>query len=168
MPPQILVGIGLSLVLSALTETAVSGRVAAGDPRWLDDRRPPRRSGRRPADPDPDLHRPARTAAGRRARRRHRRSLLDSSIPPAEKLDLGTRLADQVDLQGDRVPDVAPAFEPLPTDPVERDEYEDVLAQIEDQLDRAATHAFSSSFFIAALFGLIALLPIGLTRRLDL
>ena len=52
------------------------------------------------------------------------------------------------------MPDVAPAFEPLPTDPVERDEYEDVLGQIEDQLDRAATHAFSSSFFISALFAL--------------
>ena len=94
--------------------------------------------------------------------------LLDSDIPPVEKLQLGSSLASQIDLQGNQVPDVAAAFEPLPTDPVERDEYEDVLTRIEEQLDRAATHAFSSSFLISALFGLLALIPIGLTRRLDL
>ncbi len=56
----------------------------------------------------------------------------------------------------------------MPTDPEERDLYEQVLNGLQDQLKRAATHAFSSSFLIAALFGLLALFPIGLTRRFDL
>ncbi|MEX0621010.1 MAG: MFS transporter [Solirubrobacterales bacterium] len=167
IPPQILAGIGLALVLSALTEAAVTGRSAAGiHGGW--------------------------TIAARHAGvvvglliltpiftaqlETNRVSALDSStaillnsdIPPIEKLELGSSLAEQIDLQGNQVPDVAEAFEPLPSDPIERDEYEDVLTQIEDQLDRAATHAFSSSFLISALFGLLALIPIGLTRRLDL
>ena len=33
------------------------------------------------------------------------------------------------------------------------------------QLDRAATHAFSNSFLIAAAFAFAALLPIALVRR---
>ncbi len=167
IPPQILAGIGLALVLSALTEAAVTGRSAAGiHGGWTI---AARHAGvvvglliltpifTSQLDTERVNALDASTAI-----------LLDSKIPPVEKLDLGSRLADQIDIQGDRVPDVAPAFEPLPTDPVERDEYEDVLGQIEGQLDRAATHAFSSSFFIAALFGLIALIPIGMTRRLDL
>ena len=43
VPPQVLVGVGLALVLSALTETALGRPRAAGDPRRLDDLRPPRR-----------------------------------------------------------------------------------------------------------------------------
>ncbi len=167
IPPQILAGIGLALVLSALTEAAVSGRSAAGiHGGWTI---AARHAGvvvglliltpifTSQLDTERINALDASTAI-----------LLDSEIPPVEKLELGSRLADQIDIQGDRVPDIAPAFEPLPTDPVERDEYEDVLGKIEGQLDRAATHAFSSSFFIAALFGLIALIPIGMTRRLDL
>lgn len=167
IPPQILAGVGLALVLSALTEAAVSGRSAAGiHGGWtIAARHAGVVVGLLILTPiftaQLDTER-VNALDGSTA------ILLDSEIPPVEKLDLGARLADQVDLQGDRVPDVAPAFEPFPTDPVERDEYEDVLAKIEDQLDRAATHAFSSSFFIAALFGLIALIPIVMTRRLEL
>ena len=39
---------------------------------------------------------------------------------------------------------------------------------LQDQLDRAATHAFSASFLIAALLGLVALVPIGLSREVEL
>jgi len=167
IPPQILAGIGLALVLSALTEAAVTGRSEAGiHGGWTI---AARHAGvvvglliltpifTAQLDTQRVIALDSSTAI-----------LLDSDIPPVEKLDLGARLAEQIDLQGDQVPDVAPAFEPLPTDPVERDAYEDVLTEFEDQLDRAATHAFSSAFLISALFGLLALIPIGLTRRLDL
>jgi MFS family permease len=167
IPPQILAGIGLALVLSALTEAAVTGRSAAGiHGGWT--------IAARHAGVVVGLLilTPIFTAQLDTERVNALDSstaiLLDSEIPPVEKLELGSSLAEQIDIQGDQVPDVAPAFEPLPTDPVERDVYEDVLTQIEDQLDRAATHAFSSSFLISALFGLLALIPIGLTRRLDL
>ena len=45
---------------------------AAGDPRRLDDLRPPRRGRDRPARADPGLHRRHRRAARRRDQRRHR------------------------------------------------------------------------------------------------
>ncbi len=167
IPPQILAGIGLALVLSALTEAAVTGRSAAGiHGGWT--------IAARHAGVVVGLLilTPVFTSQLDTERVNALDSstaiLLDSGIPPVEKLELGNSLAEQIDRQGDQVPDVAPAFEPLPTDPVERDAYEDVLNRIEDQLDRAATHAFSSSFLISALFGLLALIPIGLTRRLDL
>jgi hypothetical protein len=67
-----------------------------------------------------------------------------------------------------KVPTIEAAFEPLPTDPVERAEVEQLQGELQDQLDRGATHAFSTSFLLAALLGLIALLPIGLSRRVDL
>ena len=70
--PGILVGIGLSLVLSALTETALSGRAPQAIPRRLDDLRPPRRGRHRPARPDADLHPRHRDPARRRDQRRHR------------------------------------------------------------------------------------------------
>ena len=40
--------------------------------------------------------------------------------------------------------------------------------ELQDQLDRGATHAFSPSFGLGALIGLLALIPIGLARRVDL
>ena len=60
------------------------------------------------------------------------------------------------------------AFEPLPEDPDERAEVVRLRDELQDQLDRGATHAFSPSFLLGALLGLLALLPIGLARRVDL
>ena len=40
--------------------------------------------------------------------------------------------------------------------------------ELQDQLDRGATHAFSPSFGLGALLALVALIPIGLARRVDL
>ena len=72
VPPQILVGIGLALVLSALTETALGGRAPqAIHGGWtISARHAGRRD--RPAGADPDLHPRHRPAAPRRDRRRHR------------------------------------------------------------------------------------------------
>ena len=41
----------------------------------------------------------------------------------------------------------------------------DLIAELQDQLDRAVTHAFSNSFLVAALLGLLALIPILVGRR---
>ncbi len=66
------------------------------------------------------------------------------------------------------MPTIGPAFEPLPSDPGERAEVKQLQGELQDQLDRGATHAFSTSFLLAALLGLIALAPIALARRVDL
>lgn len=167
IPPQILAGIGLALVLSALTEAAVHGQSAASvHGGWtIAARHAGVVIGLLILTPiftaQLDTQKEAALDSGTAI-------LLDSQIDPSTKLELGAKIAAEVDSQGDRVPDVKPAFEPLPTDPEERDLYEQVLDGLQDQLKRAATHAFSSSFLIAALFGLLALFPIGMTRRFDL
>jgi len=94
--------------------------------------------------------------------------LLESGIDPSTKLELGAELADRIDAESERVPDLEGVFRPLPDDPVERDQVEDLLDDIRDQLERAATHAFSLPFLLSALFALAALLPITLSRRYDL
>ena len=167
IPPQILAGIGLALVLSALTEAALSGRSAAAvHGGWtIAARHAGVVVGLLILTPifthQLEVQQSDALDAGTAI-------LLESSIDPTDKLDLGARISEEVDSQGDRVPDIRPAFEPLPSDPEERSAYEQVLSGLEDQLDRAATHAFSSSFLLSALFALLALIPIGMTRRLDL
>ncbi|MCO5315044.1 MAG: MFS transporter [Solirubrobacterales bacterium] len=165
--PQILAGFGLSLVLSSLTEAALHGRSqAAVHGGWtIAARHLGVVVGLLILTPvfthQLDVQREAALDAGTAI-------LLDSEIAPTDKIELGARLAGRVDRDSDRVPDLAPAFEPMPVDPVERQAWESVLAGISDQLDQAATHAFSPAFLISALFGLLALVPIGMTRRLDL
>jgi hypothetical protein len=60
---------------------------------------------------------------------------------------------------------IAPAFKPLPSDPSDRAGALALESDLQDQLDRAATHAFSTSFLIAALFALASLLPLTFGRR---
>ena len=72
VPPQVLVGVGLALVLSALTETALAGRAPqAIHGGWTISAR---HAGRRhrPAGADAGLHRRHRRTAPGRDRRRHR------------------------------------------------------------------------------------------------
>jgi len=167
IPPQILAGIGLSLVLSALTEAALRGRSSAAvHGGWtISARHAGVVLGLLILTPifthQLDVQKDAALDAGTAI-------VLDSPIDPSAKIDLGEKLATEVSEQGDRVPDLSPAFEPMPTDPVERNQYEAILSGIDAQLKKAATKAFSLSFLISALFGLLALIPIGMTRRLDL
>ena len=84
LPPQILVGVGLSLVLSALTETALGGRAPqAIHGGWTISARHAG-CGDRAAGADPDLHRRHRPATSRRDRRRHRGDPRLPSRTPAE------------------------------------------------------------------------------------
>jgi MFS family permease len=167
VPPQLLVGIGLALVLSALTETALAGRapqaihggwtisarhagVAAGlivlTPLFTSDIAEQRREA---ID--------AGTAV-----------VLDSRVRPLLKLELSQRIAERLEGERGRVPRIEPAFEPLPEDPDDRAAVVGLRDELQDQLDRAATHAFSPSFGLGALLGLLALIPIAMARRVDL
>jgi len=167
VPPQLLVGVGLALVLSALTETALAGRapqaihggwtisarhagVAVGlialTPLFASDIAQQRRDA---ID--------ASTAI-----------VLDSRVEPLLKLQLAQRIEDRLEGERGKVPTLGPAFEPLPSDPDDRADVVLLREELQDQLDRGATHAFSPSFGLAALIGLLALIPIGLARRVDL
>jgi MFS family permease len=164
LPPQALVGVGLALTLSALIEAALTGRsrqaihggwtiaarsagVVAGllvlTPVFTADLASERDDAER-----------AGTAA-----------LLDAALPPEAKIALAARIADQIEAEGERVPALGPAFEPLPDDPAERAQTISLRTTIEEEVDKAATHAFSASFLIAAGFALAALVPIAIARR---
>ncbi|HMI80653.1 MAG TPA: MFS transporter [Solirubrobacterales bacterium] len=167
VPPQVLVGVGLSLVLSALTETALGGRAPqAIHGGWtISARHAGVVIGLLALTPiftaDIDQQRHDAINAGTAV-------ILDSPVNPLLKLDLAQKVSNQLEEERGKVPTIGPAFEPLPDDPVQRAEVEQLQGELQDQLDRGATHAFSTSFLLAALLGMIALLPIGLSREVEL
>ena len=164
LPPQILVGIGLSLVLSALTETALGGRAPqAIHGGWtISARHAGVVIGLLALTPvftaDIAQQRDDAINAGTAV-------ILDSPVNPLLKIELAQRVADRLEGEGGKVPTLGPAFEPLPSDAGERAEVEELRSELQDQLNRGATHAFSPSFALAALLGLLALIPIALSRK---
>jgi hypothetical protein len=167
IPPQIMVGIGLALVLSALTETALAGRAPqAIHGGWtISARHAGVVIGLLALTPiftaDIAEQRNDAIDAGTAV-------ILDSRVPPLLKLDLAQRIESRLGDEKGKVPTIGPAFEPLPDDPEERDEVVQLRDELQDQLNRGATHAFSPSFGLAALIGLLSLIPIGLARRVEL
>jgi MFS family permease len=167
LPPQALIGVGLSLVLSALTETALSGR----DPQaihggWtISARHAGVVIGLLALTPvfthDIAVQQKEAINAGTAV-------ILDSPINPLLKLDLAKKISEHLEGEDGKVPNLGNVFDPLPDDEGERTEVVQLRSELQDQLDRGATHAFSPSFGIAALIGLLALIPIGLARRIDL
>ncbi|HEY8809393.1 MAG TPA: MFS transporter [Solirubrobacterales bacterium] len=167
VPPQILVGVGLALVLSALTETALAGRAPqAIHGGWT--------ISARHAGVAIGLIVLTPLFTADLAHQRHdaldasTAVVLDSRVEPLLKLQLAQRIEERLEGERGKVPTLGPAFEPLPTDPADRADVILLREELQDQLDRAATHAFSPSFGLGALIGLLALIPIGLARRVDL
>jgi MFS family permease len=167
LPPQILVGIGLSLVLSALTETALGGRAPqAIHGGWtISARHAGVVIGLLALTPvftaDIAQQRDDAITAGTAV-------ILDSKVNPLLKIDLAQRIENRLAGEKGKVPTIGPAFEPLPSDAGERAAVEGLRDELQEQLNRGATHAFSPSFLIAALLGLLALIPIALSRRVEL
>jgi MFS family permease len=167
LPPQALIGVGLSLVLSALTETALAGR----DPQaihggWtISARHAGVVIGLLALTPvfthDIAVQQKDAINAGTAV-------ILDSPINPLLKLDLAKKISEHLEGEDGKVPNLGHVFDPLPDDEGERSEVVQLRSELQDQLDRGATHAFQPSFAIAALIALLALIPIGLARRLDL
>jgi hypothetical protein len=164
IPSQVLIGIGLALTLSALTEAALEGRSRqAIHGGWtIAARHAGVVIGLLVLTPvfTSDLveQRSAAESAGTAA-------LLDARLPPLLKIEIATRLADRLQEEQGRVPVIEPAFEPPPGGPGDQTGVKRLQDELQDQLDKAATHAFSNSFLIAAAFALAALLPIAVVRR---
>lgn len=161
IPPQLLVGAGIGLALVALTERAVAGRaqqVVHGG--WT---LAARHAG---VVVGLLLLAPVLTAALDRnvdvAVRAGAAEVLDSGIPPLDKLRVAQDVLDEVDRAEDagELPDVAAAFEERPSS----DEYGALLSALQDQLHRAVTDAFSGPFLLAAAIALAALVPVSLGR----
>ncbi len=163
--PQVLVGLGLGLGLDALTEAAVRDRAPlATHGGWTIAARhagivvalavlTPLFSG--------DLAREEE-----RAEERGLALVLDAPIAPATKLTLGLELAERIDRDEGRVPEVGPAFAAAPPgDPAEAPAYARLEARLDEELDRAATAAFSRSFLVGALLAALAAVPLLLRVR---
>ncbi len=167
LPPQVLIGVGLALVLSALTETALAGRAPqAIHGGWtISARHAGVVIGLLALTPvfthDIAVQQKDAINAGTAV-------VLDSPIRPVLKISLAKKISERLEAESGKVPNLGHVFEPLPEDEAERAEVVELRSELQDQLDRGATHAFSPSFGIAALIGLLALLPIGLARRIEL
>ena len=162
VPPQVAIGAGLGLALSALTERALAGRasqVLHGG--WtLAARHAGVVLGLLLLTPifTADLER-----NGDEALAAGTAYVLDSRIPPLEKIGVAREILAAVDdAEAEaRVPDVGQIVTERGDEPA----YTELAGSLQDQLDRAATNAFSRSFLAAALLGLAALVPILLDRR---
>ena len=167
LPPQALIGIGLSLVLSALTETALHGRAPqAIHGGWtISARHAGVVIGLLALTPvfthDIAVQQKDAINAGTAV-------ILDSPIRPVLKLGLAKEISEHLESEDGKVPNLGHVFDPLPEGEPERSEVVELRSELQDQLDRGATHAFQPSFAIAALIGLLALIPIGLARKLEL
>jgi hypothetical protein len=89
--------------------------------------------------------------------------VLDSQIPPLDKLGVAQDVLAEVDRSSDagELPDVARALEDRPDD----EEWRTLISALQDQLDRAVTSAFSGPFLLAASLTLCALVPLAFVRR---
>ena len=164
--PQVLVGAGLGLTVSALTQVALRGRSApALHGGWtIAARHAGVVVGLLLLTPvfTSDLEQNARDAqlAGTA-------KLIDAPLRTLHKVDLG-RIHRRPDPCADgRLPDIGPAFAANPPGPGEAAAQARLRIALQDQIDRGATHAFSTSFLLAGLLALLALVPI-LARRGEL
>jgi Major Facilitator Superfamily len=162
IPPQILVGAGLGLTVGGLTALALRGRpdqVVHGG--WT---LSARHAG---VVVGLLLLAPALTSALDESRDEAIRSgaaiVLDSDIPPLDKLGVAQDVLTEVDRSSDagELPDVGRALADRPDD----DEWSSLVSALEDQLDRAVTSAFSGPFLLAAILTLCALVPLAFVRR---
>lgn len=163
LQPQLLIGIGLALALPVLTLAAVGGR-------------------------DPDGSRASATIAARHAgivvgivalapvlsaeldsqRLAAQDSttalLLDAPLPPETKVSLATSLGEGIQAADGRLPDVVPSFAAVTPESGDEVAYDQLETDVVDQIERAATNAFSLPFLAAALFALLSLIPIASIR----
>jgi MFS family permease len=154
--PQLLVGTGLGLGLAALTDRALAGRpeqVVHGG--WT--------IASRHAGVVVGLLLLAPVLTSTLERNRDEAvnagaaAVLDSRIPPLDKLRVAQDVLVQVEQAEGELPDVAAAFADRP----DTEEYRSLLAALEEQLDRAVTDAFSDPFALAAALALAALVPVA-------
>ena len=167
LAPQILVGAGLALSLGALTEAALAGRShAAIHGGWtIASRHAGVVLGLVLLTPvfvgDLDIQRERATQKGAEL-------VLDARVSALRKIDLAREIANDIKENPERLPDIDRSFDSVGSNDDDRAELQKLRAQLNDQLDRAATSSFERSFLFAALLAGLALIPIALTRRVTL
>jgi MFS family permease len=158
--PQLAIGAGLGLALSALTERALAGRSAqAVHGGWtIAARHAGIVVGLLLLTPlftaDLERNEDRALAAGTAV-------VLDSEIPPLAKVSVARDILVAVDEANRevRIPEVSEVIDE------DDDDYRELASDLQKQLNRAVTNAFSRSFLVAAALGLLALVPILIGRR---
>jgi MFS family permease len=90
--------------------------------------------------------------------------LLDAPLPAQTKLEVAEAVGEQITAV-DQLPDLAPAFNGIEVDEADTAALAALEQGIDDQLERAATHAFTLPFLGAALLAALSLLAIWHLRR---
>jgi MFS family permease len=163
LPPQVLVGAGLGLTVAALTEQALRGRSPqAVHGGWtIASRHAGIVLGLLLLTP---LFSAQLTKNETEAKRAGAAILLDSTIPPREKIGVAQDVLRAIDHSGGRLPDVrVPLAQKF--DGPHGPEYRHVAARLQDQLERAVTSAFGPPFLLAAALALIGVAVVAVGRR---
>ena len=167
LAPQLLVGAGLALSLGALTEAAVAGRSPAAFHGGIT-------IAARHAGVVLGLVLLTPVFVGDLDRQRERATqkgaelVLDARVDALTKVDLASRIASDIRSRPGRLPDIHRSFASLDASERERPQLRLLERRLNDQLDRAATSSFERSFLFAAVLASLALIPIALTRRVEL
>jgi MFS family permease len=163
--PQVLIGLGLGLSIDSLTAAALRDRV----PRALHGgwTIAARHAG---VVVGLAILTPIFTADLRHAETPAQEAIaslvLDAPLPAATKIDLAEGLGHRLTAESGRIPDLRPAFAELRLPAAQVASAQVLEAGLEDQLRRAATSAFRTSFLVAAVLALLALVPaLGLSDR---
>ena len=162
--PQILIGCGLALTLGPLTTAALGGLTADGlHGGWtVAFRHGGVVLGLLILTPiftaDLDSQELAAERAGAAA-------VIDSDLSITAKLDLGQSVAGALAQSGNELPDLGPVFDAQNPSVGEQFEYARLEAELVDIERRAATRAFSRSFYVAAVLAALAAVPLLVARR---
>ena len=94
--------------------------------------------------------------------------VLDAPLPLAPKIELARELDKQIQAAGDQeLPNLDEAFADLDLPASEARAVAELRAGLDEELDRAATEAFSRSFLAAALIALLAAGAVAVAARRD-
>ncbi len=159
--PQIVIGAGLALAISALTATALAGRSPLGiHGGWtIAARHAGICIGLLILTPIFTNQLDKQAAA---AEASATRLVLESSLSLTDKIDLGGRLADLVGTAPvTKPPNLDSAFAPL-GDGADVQQLHDAVI---DQIEKAVTKAFSVPFALAAGMALLSLIPLAMMRK---
>ncbi len=159
--PQLLIGLGLGWVISALTGYALEGIADHGiQGAWtIAARHLGVVVGILVLTPIFTADLSTETDA---AKRSGTAVILDAPLPFDLKLTLAQRIIDRVQQAQGAIPDIGPAFSGVEIPASSRRAAAEMRAHLSDQLSRAGTSAFHRSFLAAAGFALASAVPIGL------
>ena len=161
LAPQALIGVGIALVVPGLTARALGGADPAG-------RRAAATIAARHAGivlgllALTPLFSAQLTDVGLAAQRSGTALILDAALSPKTKIALGEAIGARIARADGRLTDVAPAFRAVTPPAGGRAEYARLERRLADQVDRAATSAFSLVFLVAAALALLAIVPVVL------